>query len=187
MENQSNLDPKWHEVVGVDMKSEAADPRSISRPHSSLLTYYILVSLATLIGFPFVFIPLYIRFKTLRYRFDDDGVAMSWGLLYYKEIYLTYRRIQDIHVTRNIVERWMGLAKVPIQTASGTSGATMDIVGIRNPEPLRDFLYERMRGARSEDEADDSIKESDKDEVMTLLIEIRDALRKMNRSREKDR
>lgn len=117
------------------------DPRSIARPHDSLLTYYVLVSAAALVAFPFVFIPLFIRFKTLRYRFDDEGVAMSWGLLFHKEVYLTYRRIQDIHVTRNLVERWMGLAKVPIQTASGTSGATMNIVGIRNPEPLRDFLY----------------------------------------------
>ena len=28
-----------------------------------------------------------------------------WGLLFRHEVYLTYRRIQDIHVTRNIVER----------------------------------------------------------------------------------
>ena len=51
-----------------------------------------------------------------------------------REVYLTYRRVQDIHVTRNLIERWMGLAKLPIQTASGTSGATMTIEGIRNPE-----------------------------------------------------
>ncbi len=47
------------------------DPRAINRPDDSLLTYYLLVSLASLPLFPFVFIPLYIRFKTLRYRFDD--------------------------------------------------------------------------------------------------------------------
>jgi putative membrane protein len=127
------------------------DPRQITRPHESLLTYYVIVSLATLVGFPFVIMPLFVRYKTLRYRFDDEGVSMSWGLLFHKEVHLTYRRLQDIHVTRNLLERWMGLAKVPIQTASGTSGATMKIEGIRNPEPLRDFLYERMRGARGED------------------------------------
>jgi putative membrane protein len=97
----------------------AADPRTIKRPDDSLLTYYLLVSLCTLFAFPIVFIPLYVRFRTLRYEFDDDGVKMSWGLLFHREVYLTYRRIQDIHVNRNIVERWMGLAKVPIQTASG--------------------------------------------------------------------
>ena len=151
------------------------DPRSIVRPDPLLLTYYVLVSACTMLAFPFVFVPLYIRFKTLRYRFGDDGVAMTWGLLFHKEVYLTYRRIQDIHVTRNIVERWMGLAKVPIQTASGTSGATMEIVGIRNPELLRDFLYARMRGARTQSEAGDAGR--NESEALALLKEIRDGLR----------
>jgi putative membrane protein len=154
----------------------AADPRTIKRPDDSLLTYYLLVSLCTLFAFPIVFIPLYVRFRTLRYEFDDDGVKMSWGLLFHREVYLTYRRIQDIHVNRNIVERWMGLAKVPIQTASGTSGPTMKIEGIRNPEPLRDFLYERMRGAK-EDAGLLPSGASTANEVLELLTEIRDALR----------
>ncbi len=154
------------------------DPRSITRPHDSLLTYYVLVSIPALIAFPIVFIRLYVRFKTLRYRFDDEGVSMSWGWLFHNEVYLTYRRIQDIHVTRNIVERWMGLAKVPIQTASGASGATMSIEGIRNPEPLRDFLYARMRGARVESEEEASTSEA-ADTALVLLSEIRDLLREL--------
>lgn len=153
----------------------ALDPRSITRPHESLLTYYVLISLATLVAFPFVMVPLFVRYKTLRYRFDDEGVAMSWGLLFHHEVYLTYRRLQDIHVTRNLLERWMGLAKVPIQTASGTSGATMTIEGIRDPEPLRDFLYARMRGAR--EEAVETANDAPADEALALLREIRDALR----------
>ena len=155
-----------------------ADPRSITRPHDSLLKYYLLVSIPALIAFPIVFIRLFVRFKTLRYSFDDEGVSMSWGLLFHNEVYLTYRRIQDIHVTRNIVERWMGLAKVPIQTASGASGATMNIEGIRNPEPLRDFLYARMRGARAEFEEETSTPEA-ADTALVLLSEIRDLLREL--------
>jgi putative membrane protein len=170
------MDAGWKEIVDVGGDQPDVDPRTITRPHDSLLTYYILVSLATLVGFPFVILPLYIRFKTLRYRFDDEGVSMKWGLLFHKEVYLTYRRLQDIHVTRNLVERWMGLAKVPIQTASGTSGATMKIEGIRHPEPLRDFLYERMRGARAEGEETTAESPPD-DEALLLLREIRDALR----------
>lgn len=154
----------------------SSDPSTITRPDDSLLTYYTLVSLTSLILFPFVFIPLYVRFRTLRYRFDDDGVSMTWGLLFHKEVYLTYRRIQDIHVTRNLIERWMGLAKMPIQTASGTSGATMNIEGIRNPEPLRDFLYARMRGARADSDIVNPA-ESVHSDALTLLTEIRDSLR----------
>jgi putative membrane protein len=168
--------------MSITSECERSDPRSITRPDDSLLTYYLLLSIASFLAFPFVFVPLFIRFKTLRYQFDEEGIAMSWGLLFHKEIYLTYRRIQDIHVTRNIIERWMGLAKVPIQTASGTSGATMTIVGIRNPEPLRDFLYERMRGARKEKDGGE-IGQTE-EEALTLLTEIRDALREVRRRRE---
>ena len=171
------------EILDIPGGDSAADPRAITRPHDSLLTYYLLVAIASVPAFPFVFVPLYIRFKTLRYRFDEDGVAMSWGLLFHKEVYLTYRRIQDIHVTRNLIERWMGLAKVPIQTASGTSGATMNIVGIRHPEPLRDYLYERMRGARGDGERGGAVQ-TDGDEALALLAQIRDALKALGRRRE---
>jgi membrane protein YdbS with pleckstrin-like domain len=149
------------------------DAKAITRPDDALLAYYIIVSLAALIAFPIVFLPRFVRFKTMRYRFDDEGVSMRWGLLFRREVYLTYRRVQDIHVTRNIIERWMGLAKVPIQTASGTSGATMTIEGIRNPEPLRDYLYERMRGARGLDRE----TVCPEDEALALLRQIRDELR----------
>ncbi len=160
----------------ISHNKRAFDASQITRPDDSLLTYYIIVSLMALVAFPIVFIPLLVRFKTMRYGFDDDGVSMRWGFLFRNEVYLTYRRIQDIHVTRNLVERWMGLAKVPIQTASGTSGATMQIEGIRNPELLRDYLYERMRGARGLDEESEHAARPD-DEALVLLRQIRDELR----------
>ncbi len=160
------------------------DPTAITRPADSLLVYYFIVSLCALVAFPVVFVPLYIRFKTMRYRFDDTGVSMCWGYFFRHEVHLTYRRLQDIHVTRNILERWMGLAKVPIQTASGTSGATMKIEGILDPEPLRDFLYAQMHSARQEDEVADDV--SNEDEAIRVLEEIRDELRRIRSSRTGD-
>ena len=151
------------------------DPASTTRPDGALLKYYVLMALMTLVAFPAVFIPLYFKYHTLRYRFDRDGVAMSWGILLRREIYLTYRRIQDIHVTRNLFHRWLGLAEVGIQTASGSASAEMTIEGIRNPEALRDYLYERMRGAR--DDTHDAASDTPADEALRVLIEIRDDLR----------
>jgi putative membrane protein len=162
------------------------DPRSITRPDPSLLRYYLLVALATTVAFPFVMLPLWFRYQTLRYRFDDEGVAMTWGILFRREVYLTHRRIQDIHVTQNVIERWMGLSKVHVQTASGTAGATMTVEGLRDAGRLRDFLYERMRGARGGASAGGSAATSaagaavgaaPADEALALLLEIRDGLR----------
>ncbi len=168
-----------------DAESPKFDPYAIQRPDAALQTYYVIVSAMTLIGFPFVFLPLWIRYVTLRYRIDDEGVSMSWGFLFRKEVLLTYRRVQDIHVRRNLIHRWLGLAEVAIQTASGASGAQMTIEGIRNPEALRDFLYEKMRGAKGEQAAPKHEGSSEgtqeqgqpADEALALLREIRDHLK----------
>ncbi|MFG0276195.1 MAG: PH domain-containing protein [Phycisphaerales bacterium] len=150
----------------------------ITRPDAALLRYYLVISLLTGPAFPFVFIPHWFKYITLRYAFDDDGVSMSWGVLFRREILLTYRRIQDIHVRRNLIHRWIGLATLSLQTASGASGAEMAIEGVLEPERLRDFLYARMRGAKDEDDdadAPDSGASPD-DEALALLGEIRGAL-----------
>ena len=162
------------------------DPSAIRRPDRALMWYYILIALLTLPGFPIAVWLFAIRYCTLRYYFDESGVSMSWGWLFQKQVYLTYRRIQDIHVTRDILQRWLGLASVELQTAAGSSSAEMTIEGILNPEPLRDYLYARMRGA-SDPVARDKTSESaglpPADEALVLLREIRDHLRTLNERR----
>jgi putative membrane protein len=120
----------------------------LERPEPELLVYY---ALSSLVAGPFFVIPLvflWFRYHTLRYRFDEEGIAMSWGVLFRREIHLTYSRIQDIHLVSNVIERWLGLARIKIQTASGSAKAEMTIEGIGAFAELRDFLYTRMRGAR---------------------------------------
>lgn len=162
-----------------DASPDSFDPTRITRPDPKLMTYYTIIALFTLIAFPFVILPLYFKYHTLKYSFDDKGVSMSWGILFRREIYLTYRRIQDIHVTRNIIHRHLGLADVAVQTASGSSGAEMTIQGIREPERLRDFLYSKMRGARGEHHDVEAGVAAPADEALRLLEEIRDTLRGM--------
>lgn len=121
---------------------------AIERPDRKLWSYYLISALVTGPAFPIVILLLWFRYHTMRYRFGEEGVSMRWGILFRKEINLTYARIQDIHLVSNFVERWLGLARIQIQTASGSSRAEMTIEGILEYEQLRDFLYSRMRGAR---------------------------------------
>src|SRR5262249_47939740 len=100
---------------------------AIERPDKKLLRYYAIRSLLAGLGFPFLLVYSYFRYHTMRYHFDEQGVKMSWGILFRREINLTYARIQDIHLSSNIVERWLGLARIQVQTASGSSGAEMII------------------------------------------------------------
>lgn len=123
---------------------------AITRPKDTLWTYYIFVAIGGLIAFPVLLPYLYFRYHTMRYRFDDEGISMSWGVLFHHEIILNYSRIQDIHLRSNVLERWLGLARVEVQTASAGAGAEMTIEGLDNAEQVRDFLYSRMRGAAVE-------------------------------------
>jgi putative membrane protein len=122
--------------------------QAIERPHKSLLKYYLISCFAfpplLIIAAPY----LYFRYHTMRYKFTDDGISMSWGILFRREIIVNYARIQDIHLKSNIVERWLGLARILVQTASGSGGAEMTIEGLKEFEALRDFLYSRMRGVK---------------------------------------
>lgn len=119
---------------------------AITRPHRNLLWLYGIQSLAGLFVAPVIFIPLFFKFYTLRYKLDDEGISASWGILFRREIHLTYKRIQDIHVKRNFIERWLGIATVEVQTASGSSSAELSLEGMEQFEAVRDFLYRRMRG-----------------------------------------
>lgn len=121
---------------------------AIRRPSPELLKYYVLTSF--LLG-PLFFIPLlygYFRYRTMQYTFDEEGISMRWGILFRREITLTYARIQDIHLTSNIVERWLRLARIQIQTASASASAEMTLEGLHEFEAVRDYLYSKMRGVR---------------------------------------
>ncbi len=153
----------------------------IARPDRKLLLLYVLRALCTGPGFLFVFPPAFFKYETLRYRFDDEGITMSWGILWRREIFLTYARIQDIHLSRGIIERWLGLATINIQTAAGSSSSEMSIVGLIDYKRVRDFLYSRMRGARFGEvdvpEQAPGKPASDGDTAVALLTDIRDELR----------
>ncbi len=119
---------------------------AITRPVDQLFSYYILKALATTVAFPVTMTLLYFRYHTMKYVFSDEGIRMSWGILFRHEIMLNYARIQDIHLRSNAIERALGLARIEIQTASG-GNSEMTLEGLTDTEAMRDFLYSRMRGA----------------------------------------
>ena len=83
----------------------------LDRPHPNLLKYYLLASILAGPFFPLAALTSFLRYGPLRYRFDDEGVSMRWGVLFRKDISLTYARLQDIHLESNVVERWLGLGR----------------------------------------------------------------------------
>jgi putative membrane protein len=162
---------------------------AIERPHPNLLKQY--VAQAFLAGplSPVVCLLLYFRYHSMRYRFDEHGITKSYGVLLRREVHLTYSRIQDIHLSSGPIQRWLGLADLQVQTASGSAGAELVIEGLLEFEGVRDFLYARMRGIQpaaaqvthepslSIGATNGSSSAASSPEVIALLHEIRDDLR----------
>ena len=80
MNSQVDL-PKDH--IGIIMNQSEHSPsvefraKEITQPAPALLRYYILCSLLAGPGFPGALIPLFCKYATLRYRFDESGIAMQ--------------------------------------------------------------------------------------------------------------
>src|SRR5688572_16503632 len=163
---------------------------SLERPHPSLWKYYVITAVlsgpAIIITLPL----LYFRYHTLRYRFDEEGIHMRAGILFRGEVNLTYARIQDIHLRSNFIQRWLGLANVQIQTASGSAGAELVIEGFKEFEAIRDFLYTRMRGYQAQPQSASATRSThapsatpvpsanEDPKMVSLLLSIRDELRR---------
>ena len=164
----------------MDAPSQATDILSIERPHKNLWVYYFLACLVIPPLFPFLILPAWFRYHTMRYRFDDEGISMKWGILFRREIIINYARIQDIHLHSNLAERYLGLSRILVQTASGNTSAEMTIEGLCQFEEVRDYLYSKMRGVKDHTPKQDAPPSSQADrELAEVLREVTSELREI--------
>jgi membrane protein YdbS with pleckstrin-like domain len=154
----------------------------IVRPDPKLLRLYLIRCVLTGPFLPILILPHIFRYHTLRYRFDAEGIGVSVGILFRRESYITYSRMQDIHLSRGFIERWLGLGTVEVQTAAGSSEAEIRIEGLTKFNEVRDFLYTRMRGGGA---SPGPAKPADG--PASVLTEIRDELRALRADLEKRR
>ena len=156
----------------------------LERPTAALWTYYIIRAVLTGPGLIFMLPFLFFRYYTLRYKFDEQGIHMRVGILFRKEVNVTYSRIQDIHLSAGLLQRWLGLADVQIQTASGSAKPELSIEGFHEFETIRDFLYTRMRGYAGKTSVAATQPplvagpHDNQAEMLNLLCGIRDELRR---------
>ena len=165
----------------MEANASAQQIFALERPHPLLWRLYLIRAVlsgpAIIITLPLFFF----RYRTLRYRFDEEGIHMRVGVLFRREVNLTYARIQDIHLQSGVIQRWLGLADIQIQTAAGSSSAELVIEGFKEFEAIRDFLYTQMRGAKSGVPAitvSPAPQPASEDETVALLLNIRDELRR---------
>jgi len=149
---------------------------AIERPVDKLLTYYVWKALATTFAFPVTMLVFFFRYHTMRYRFDEEGIHMKWGMIIRHEIMLNYSRIQDIQLKSNLVERWLGLARIEVQTASGKSSDSLMLEGLYDPTVLGSFPSSRIRGA-----GDRGSTARPPQQLAAALLEVASELRQIRR------
>ena len=78
-----------------------------------------------------------------------------------------------------MMQRWLGLADLQIQTAAGSGAAEMTIEGLMEYREVRDYLYSRMRGTAAKKSAPGTSSASTQatDETVQLLERINGELR----------
>ncbi len=81
-------------------------------------------------------------YRSLRYEIHEDEVILHVGIWTKSVKHVPYRTVTNLTVKRGILERWLGLGTLDIQTAgaSGTTSAEQSLVGLANPQEV----YERV-------------------------------------------
>ena len=79
------------------------------------------------------------RYWTNRYRFDQDQVVVESGFWHISEIVVPFKQLHNIDLVQNSFQKWIGVAKLQLQTSSE---ATVELNGIslENIEELRSLL-----------------------------------------------
>jgi len=94
------------------------------------------------------------------YRIGEDGVYINRGIWFKSKRTIPYERIQHLSVTKGPLEIIFGISDLNIYTAGTSSlgssfasrgmfGAEGFIPGLKDPEPLREEIWRRVKLAKS--------------------------------------
>jgi putative membrane protein len=87
-------------------------------------------------------------FLLVRYVLGPDGLVVRRGILIRRIRHVPYARIQNIDLRQNPLHRWLGVAEVTIQTASGEEAeARLRVLSLASVETLRQRVFAERRPA----------------------------------------
>jgi putative membrane protein len=123
---------------------------SLSGPNliiTALLASLFVFSYIVLLGWK------YFVWKNYDYFLEDGKFKFSKGVLRKTEREIPLRRIQNVDVNRNIVHRVIGLAKLELETAGGSSTeASLKYVSPEQAEEIRVHVKQEKKASEDEEE-----------------------------------
>jgi len=93
-------------------------------------------------------------YRRFRYEFTEDTFDVSWGVFNRREREIPYDRMQNVDISRNVIQRVLGLSAVNIETAGGGSTeASINYVTSEAADHIQSEIRTRKRAA-GDDRAD---------------------------------
>ena len=89
-----------------------------------------------------------VRLLATRYDLDGDGVRVRSSIIARSDQLVPWDKVTLLMQHRSIVDRVLGIASVTI-VSYGVKGATLHLVGLRDPTPVRDYAARKMRESAS--------------------------------------
>ncbi len=89
-------------------------------------------------------------YRSLSYEIQDDEVIVRVGIWTKSVKHVPYRTVTNLTVKRDILDRWLGIGTLNIQTAgmSGTTGAEEKLVGLTNVQEIYEIVVTELRRFR---------------------------------------
>jgi putative membrane protein len=93
-------------------------------------------------------------YRRFEYRLTDDGLEIASGVVSRRNREIPLRRIQNVDISRNLIQRALGIAVLDLETAGGgATEASLRFVGYDEAKRLQREIQRLKRGA-AQSEAD---------------------------------
>jgi uncharacterized protein len=86
-----------------------------------------------------------VAYRRWRYELTDDALELAHGVVVRTESTIPHFRVQHVDVHQGPLERWLGIARLEIATASSASDAEVPGVEVALAEPIRRHVLERSQ------------------------------------------
>jgi membrane protein YdbS with pleckstrin-like domain len=116
-------------------------------------------------------------YRSLSYEIREEEVIVRAGIVTRSVKLVPYRTVTNLTVKRGLLDRWLGLGTVDIQTAgmSGTNNVEQSLVGLENAQEVYELVVRelrRFRGTATEGVGDTDVPAS-ADTLSAILAEVR--------------
>jgi len=120
------------------------------------------------------FVWSFLVWKNYSYWVDKDTLRIKQGVIRKKNRRIPKKRVQNIDIKRNVVQRALGISEIKLETAGGgKTEATLAYLDLEEARELRENLKQEEETEKEENETEEPIYEiSDKELALLSLTSV---------------